>query len=76
MNKRWEFLIPLSEIEEFKEFYFSLGNDELTVGTRDGFAWVICYPTLETILVGKLKFSVTEVVDKFGIAVTFTDCPT
>lgn len=75
MNRQWELFLPREEFVEFTKLMDDHGCGGFTASMRNGSHWIICYPTDEAKLLARLKFHIEEVVDKFGIDVSFTDCP-
>lgn len=75
MNKRWELHLAREEFEDFTELLESEGFGGFTSSFQRETVWIICYPSEEIKVVARLRFHISEIVDKYGIDVDFTDWP-
>lgn len=75
MNKRWEIYLPRGEFDDFAKFMEEEGFGQVKVSFVGSSAWILSYPSEEIKMIAKLRYHVTEIVDKYGISVNFTDCP-
>ena len=74
-NKRWELYLNRADFEDFTEFMEFEGFGGFTSSFYRDMVWVVCYPSDEVKMIARLRYNLEEIVDKFGVDVSFTDWP-